>query len=221
LKTKAVVSVLGVSATAIISGLLLWGMLFGGEDITSLGLGGIFLASMLSHLTMVARDLFVPLFIPLTALYHPVLLGFSAGVGGAIGDVSAYALGWGVSESLEGKNKTEDLVDRWVSKYGLWAILVVAATPLPDLPIVMLAGSRRLPLKKLLVIEAAGKTALYSVGAFFGGRVFEVLIGAVGSLTASALLVVASIAFTFLITWGPSRDYIFGLIEKFVSSGDS
>jgi membrane protein YqaA with SNARE-associated domain len=196
-------------------------MLFGGEDITSLGLGGIFLASMLSHLTMVARDLFVPLFIPLTALYHPVLLGFSAGVGGAIGDVSAYALGWGVSESLEGKNKTEDLVDRWVSKYGLWAILVVAATPLPDLPIVMLAGSRRLPLKKLLVIEAAGKTALYSVGAFFGGRVFEVLIGAVGSLTASALLVVASIAFTFLITWGPSRDYIFGLIEKFVSSGDS
>lgn len=221
MKTKAVVSVLGVSATAIISGLLLWRMLFGGEDITSLGLGGIFLASMLSHLTMVARDLFVPLFIPLTALYHPVLLGFSAGVGGAIGDVSAYALGWGVSESLEGKNKTEDLVDRWVSKYGLWAILVVAATPLPDLPIVMLAGSRRLPLKKLLVIEAAGKTALYSVGAFFGGRVFEVLIGAVGGLTASALLVVASIAFTFLITWGPSRDYIFGLIEKFVSSGDS
>jgi membrane protein YqaA with SNARE-associated domain len=221
LKTKAVVSVLGVSATAIISGLLLWRMLFGGEDITSLGLGGIFLASMLSHLTMVARDLFVPLFIPLTALYHPVLLGFSAGVGGAIGDVSAYALGWGVSESLEGKNKTEDLVDRWVSKYGLWAILVVAATPLPDLPIVMLAGSRRLPLKKLLVIEAAGKTALYSVGAFFGGRVFEVLIGAVGGLTASALLVVASIAFTFLITWGPSRDYIFGLIEKVVPSGDS
>ena len=221
MKTKAVVSVLGVSATAIISGLLLWRMLFDGEDITSLGLGGIFLASMLSHLTMVARDLFVPLFIPLTALYHPVLLGFSAGVGGAIGDVSAYALGWGVSESLEGKNKTEDLVDRWVSKYGLWAILVVAATPLPDLPIVMLAGSRRLPLKKLLVIEAAGKTALYSVGAFFGGRVFEVLIGAVGGLTASALLVVASIAFTFLITWGPSRDYIFGLIEKFVSSGDS
>lgn len=221
MKTKAVVSVLGVSATAIISGLLLWRMLFGGEDITSLGLGGIFLASMLSHLTMVARDLFVPLFIPLTALYHPVLLGFSAGVGGAIGDVSAYALGWGVSESLEGKNKTEDLVDRWVSKYGLWAILVVAATPLPDLPIIMLAGSRRLPLKKLLVIEAAGKTALYSVGAFFGGRVFEVLIGAVGGLTASALLVVASIAFTFLITWGPSRDYIFGLIEKFVSSGDS
>jgi membrane protein YqaA with SNARE-associated domain len=221
LKTRAIVSVLGVSATAIISGFLLWRMLFGGEDITSLGLGGIFLASMLSHLTMVARDLFVPLFIPLTALYHPVLLGFAAGVGGAIGDVSAYALGWGVSESLEGKSKTEDLVGRWVRRYGLWAILVVAATPLPDLPIVMLAGSRRLPFKKLLVIEAAGKTVLYSVGAFFGGKVFEVLIGTVGSLTASALVVVASIAFTFLITWGPSRDYIFGLIEKVVPSGDS
>jgi hypothetical protein len=85
----------------------------------------------------------------------------------------------------------------------------------------MLAGSRRLPFKKLLVLEALGKTTLYSLGAFFGGRVFEILIGAVGSLTASALVVVASIAFTFLITWGPSRDRIFGLIEKFVSSGDS
>jgi len=221
LKTRAVVSILGVSATVIISGFLLWRMLLSGEEVTSLGLGGIFLASMLSHLTMVARDLFVPLFIPLTAIYHPVLLGFAAGVGGAIGDVSAYALGWGVSESLEGKSKTKDLVGRWVDKYGLWAILVVAATPLPDLPIVMLAGSRRLPFKKLLVLEALGKTTLYSLGAFFGGRVFEILIGAVGSLTASALVVVASIAFTFLITWGPSRDRIFGLIEKFVSSGDS
>jgi membrane protein YqaA with SNARE-associated domain len=219
LRTRAVVSILGVSATALISGFILWGMLFGGKDVTSFGLGGMFLVSMLSHLTMVARDIFVPLFIQLTPLYHPILLGLVAGVGGAIGDVSAYALGWGVSESFGGKSKTDDLVGRWVNRHGLWAVLIVAATPLPDLPVVMLAGSKRLPFRKLLVAEAAGKVAWYSVGALFGGSVFEALTGAVGSLTASALVVVASVAFTFLITWGPSRDYIFGLIEKFIPSG--
>ncbi len=73
----------------------------------------------------------------------------AAGVGGAIGDIIPYLLGLGVAETVEsGGGKAEDLVGRWIKKYGLWAVLVVAMTPLPDLPVVMLAGTRRLPLHK-------------------------------------------------------------------------
>ena len=81
-----------------------------------------------------------------------------------------YLLGLGVAETVEKQGgKAKDLVGKWLKKYGLWAVLVVAMTPLPDLPVVMLAGTRRLPLQKLLMVEVVGKSALYVLGAWVGG----------------------------------------------------
>jgi len=215
---SAYISIAAVSITALISGYFLWLLVTDVSKVEGLGLSGIFLVTLLSHLTMVARDIFIPLFLSLTPLYHPLILGTAAGVGGAIGDVAPYVLGMGVAETVKSDgSKAEDLVSRWISKYGLWAILIVAATPLPDLPVVMLAGTRRLPFKKLLIIEAIGKTALYSVGAFFGGWMFDLLIGAVGSLTASALILLTSITFCILLTWPPSRDWLFKLLDRFIT----
>ena len=212
-------SVIGVAVVSIISGYILWQMFLDVSSPQNLGLGGVFAASLLSHATMVARDIFVPLFLAMTPFYSPLMLGLSAGVGGAIGDLAPYVLGLGMAESLKDeKSRAGDLVSRWIQRYGLWAILIVAMTPLPDLPIVMLAGTRKLSLKRLLALEAAGKTVLYTIGAYFGGRIFEILIGAVGSFTASSLMVVGSIIFCILVTWPPSRDYLFGYIDKFIPS---
>ncbi len=60
---------------------------------TQYGLGGVFLVSLLSHATMVARDIFVPLFLTLSRFYNPLILGAAAGVGGALGDLVPYLLG--------------------------------------------------------------------------------------------------------------------------------
>jgi membrane protein YqaA with SNARE-associated domain len=185
-----------------------------------MGLSGIFLITLLSHATMVARDIFLPIFLALTPIYNPIVLGACAGVGGAIGDIIPYLLGMGVAETVEKPGgKAEDLVGKWIRKYGLWAVLVVAMTPLPDLPVVMLAGTRRLPLRKLLLIEVVGKTALYSIGAYIGGWVFDLLIGAVGSWVASVGMVVFSIVFSIALTWPPSRDWLFGLLDNLIPGG--
>lgn len=217
---RATLVIFGVSATALVSGYILW-LLF--TDITrveGMGLGGMLLVSLLSHATMVARDIFVPLFLSLTPLYNPILLGAAAGVGGAIGDIIPYMLGMGVAETIQkGNSRAEDMVSKWIKKYGLWAILVVAATPLPDLPVVMLAGTRRLPIQKLLFIEVVGKTALYSVGASVGGLVFNLLIGAVGSVTASVGMVIGSLVFSIALTWPPSRDWLFGILDRLIPGG--
>jgi membrane protein DedA with SNARE-associated domain len=126
----------------------------------------------------------------------------------------------GVAESIEGGGgRAEDLVGRWLKKYGFWAVLVVAMTPLPDLPVVMLAGTRRLPLHKLLMIEVVGKSALYVLGAWVGGGIFSFLIGAVGSTIASVGMVVASIVFSIILTWPPSRDWLFKLLDRFIPGG--
>lgn len=217
---RAYLTITGVTVTALVSGYLLLLLFTDKTRLEAMGLSGIFAASLLSHATMVARDIFVPLFLALTPFYHPVILGVSAGIGGAVGDIIPYLLGLGVAETVEDKgSRAEDLVGRWIKKYGLWAVLIVAMTPLPDLPVIMLAGTRRLPFAKLVILEATGKTILYSIGAFVGGRVFELLIGVVGSWVASIGMVVASIIFSVALTWPPSRDWLFGVLDRLIPGG--
>ncbi len=210
-------SILGVVVVALISGVLLWRLMVQGETLGRLGLIGVFVASMLSHLTVVARDMFVPLFLPLASVYHPVVLGSAAGAGAAIGEVTTYFLGWGVAESMEAMTGAEDKIAEWINKYGLWAVLLVALTPLPDTPIVILAGSRKLPFRRLLAVEVAGKSTLYSVGAVVGGLVYGGLESSLGAFAASGLMVVGSLVFCVAVTWKPSRDRIFGWMEKIIS----
>jgi len=213
-KPRAVISLVSVAVVAILSGVVLWRWTTNPDALGQFGLGGIFLASMLSHLTVVARDMFIPMFLPLASVYHPLVLGASAGIGAAIGELTTYFLGWGVAETLEENVQEDSRLSRWIRKYGLWAVLLVAVTPLPDTPIVLLAGSARLPFGKLFVVECVGKTALYSLGAVVGGIVFTGLTGTVGSFAASALMVVGSLVFCVLVTWRKSRDLIFGWFER-------
>jgi membrane protein YqaA with SNARE-associated domain len=216
MQKRAIYSIIGIITVAIISGGLLWKLMVQGDSLGQLGLIGVFIAAMLSHLTVVARDMFVPLFLPLASVYHPLILGSAAGTGAAIGEVTTYFLGWGVAESMEPLNESEDRIAQWINKYGLWAVLLVALTPLPDTPIVILAGSRKLPLGKLTIVEIIGKSILYSVGAFMGGLVYMGLENTIGAVLASSLMVLGSLIFSIVVTWKPTRDLIFGWVEKLI-----
>ena len=216
MKRRAIYSILGVITVAIISGALLWRLMVQGDSLGQLGLIGVLIAAMLSHLTVVARDMFIPLFLPLASVYHPVILGTAAGTGAAIGEVTTYFLGWGVAESFEEMSDTEDRIAHWINKYGLWAVLLVALTPLPDTPIIILAGSRKLPFTKLVVVEVLGKSVLYSVAALMGGLVYSGLENTLGTVVASGLMVIGSLVFSIAVTWKPSRDLIFGWMEKLI-----
>jgi membrane protein YqaA with SNARE-associated domain len=214
MRSRAVVSIVAVAVVAVLSGVVLWRWTIDPETLGQFGLGGIFLASMLSHLTVVARDMFIPMFLPLASVYNPLVLGASAGIGAAIGEITTYFLGWGVAETILENQGEDNRLSRWIRRYGLWAVLLVAVTPLPDTPIILLAGSNKLPFGKLFVVECVGKTALYSVGAVVGGVVFTGLTGAVGGITASVLMVAGSLLFCILVTWKKSRDLIFGWFER-------
>jgi membrane protein YqaA with SNARE-associated domain len=208
-------SIIAVLTIAVISGVILWKLMYNSQSLKQFGLFGIFIASLLSHLTVFARDMFVPLFIPLASVYNPVILGIFAGTGGALGEVTTYFLGWGVAESIE-MNNLEDRIARWIHKYGLWAVLLVAMTPLPDTPIVLLAGTRKLSFRRLLLVEILGKTALYSLGASIGGFVYTGLEDALGQIVASIIVVTGSLLFSIMVTWKPSRDWVFGLVDKLI-----
>ncbi|NQT09435.1 VTT domain-containing protein [Candidatus Bathyarchaeota archaeon] len=213
MRRKVILSIAGVVFVAAVSTYMLWRWTTNPESLGEIGLGSIFIVSMVSHLTVVARDMFIPLYLPLSSIYHPLALGASAGIGAAIGEVTTYLLGWGVAESIEDESGNNRL-SRWIRQYGLWAVLLVAITPLPDTPIVLLAGSNKLPFTKLFIVECIGKTTLYTIGAVVGGFVFTGLTGAVGGWMASFLIVVGSLAFCVLVTWKKSRDMIFGWFAR-------
>ncbi len=217
MKRKAILSIAGVVFVAAVSTYVLWRWTINPESLGQIGLGSIFVVSMVSHLTVVARDMFIPMYLPLASIYHPLALGLSAGIGAAIGEVTTYLLGWGVAESIRDQEGEDNRLARWIKKYGLWAVLLVAVTPLPDTPIILLAGSNKLPFVKLFIVECIGKTALYTVGAVVGGIVFMGLTGAVGGWMASLLMVVGSLAFCVLVTWKRSRDILFGWFERLFS----
>jgi membrane protein YqaA with SNARE-associated domain len=215
LRSRAFIGILGVSATAILSALILWRSMVDPNSLGQFGLIGVFLASLLGHLTVVAKDMFLPMYLSLTSTYHPAALGLAAGTGAALGEVATYVLGWGIAETVgDERSQTENKLADWFRRYGLWAVLLVASTPLPDTPIVLIAGSNRLPIGRLLVAELLGKTTLYSVGAVFGGYVFNGLVGAFGGLATSILTVVVSILFCIGITWGKSRELILGWFDS-------
>lgn len=214
MQKRAFISLFGVAVTAVLSALILWRWTSDPSQLGNLGLLGVSIASMMSHLTVVARDMFIPIFLPLASVYHPVVLGASAGVGAAIGELATYFLGWGVAESLQENQSEDSRLARWIRRYGLWAILLVAVTPLPDTPIVLLAGSNKLPFSKLFIVECVGKTTLYSIGAVVGGIFFTGLTRAVGGIAASLLIISASLLFCVLVTWKRSRDLIFGWFER-------
>lgn len=209
---KFIVNVIAALFTVIISGIILYETMVENNILGEIGLFGIFLSSLFSHLTVIGRGIFGPTFLILAQVYNPLVIGFFAGWGGAIGEVTTYYIGLTIREAVnEGK---ENSFREWIDKYGLILILLLAATPLPDTPIILLAGSSRFPVIKILIIEGFGKSLFYSFGAFFGVFIFVSLSDIVGSLITSTVIVGASIALCVLLTWEKSRKKIFKIGKK-------
>lgn len=59
---------------------------------------------------------------------------------------------------------------RWLSAYGVSALLVIAATPLPLTPALMFAGISRLPIAEVVLALWIGKLAKYLVYAWLASR---------------------------------------------------
>lgn len=213
MEKKALVNISAAILTAAISAVILYQTFLVGHQLQETGLIGIFLTSMFSHLTVVGRGLVVPAFASMITSFNPVLLGIAAGFGAAIGEVTTYYWGLGIQEAFR-ENEQNHTVSKWVEKYGWLAILIVAASPLPDTPIALLAGTARFPFKKFLIVQVIGKTAFYSFGAAVGGAVFQSLSSSAEEWSVSLLLLAASIVLCIVVSWSKARKKAVELLRK-------
>ena len=142
-----------------------------GEDVSDLGGAGYlgsFLVSVVANGTIILPVPGLFFLFALGASLNPVLVGLSAGVGGAIGELTGYAAGFSGRRILS-HNRAYIRAVGWVRKWGVWVLFLFTATPLPVDIVGIAAGALRFPIWKFLIICALGKTILYS-GMAFGGR---------------------------------------------------
>jgi membrane protein DedA with SNARE-associated domain len=139
--------------------------------VTTFGYAGVFFASLIGSASIIlpVPAFFVVIFAG--TVLNPLAVGIVAGIGSAIGEMTAYAAGYGGRVLVERKKRYRKLnyVERMFKKYGGFAVVFVfAATPLPDDLIGLFCGAIKYDTKKFFIATLAGKIILSIFLAYAG-----------------------------------------------------
>ena len=127
------------------------------KDFEAYGYPGIFLIALLANATVFIPAPGVAVVFAMGSIFNPLLVGLSAGTGGALGELSGYLAGFSGQAVVE-KTHIYARIHPWVEKYGGWAILVFAAIPNPFFDVAGLAaGVAKMPLWRFLLFCWVGK----------------------------------------------------------------
>ena len=102
-----------------------------------------------------------------------LLLGISAGIGGSLGEMTAYYIGTQGTETLEG-HKSYEWFQRGMKRMGGPIILVSALVPLLPVDAAgLIAGAVRYPVVKFLIYLAIGKVVMTATLMYLSAKAFQ------------------------------------------------
>jgi membrane protein YqaA with SNARE-associated domain len=167
----------------------------------SWGYPGAFLIGLASNAPIGFPMPLLVLLVPMASISNPVLVGLMGGLGGATGELTAYAAGYAgrfVWHDSQAYQRAKD----WVHKRGFVVVVLVGLAPLPLDPIGLAVGNLRLPAWKYLVACLPGKIVkclgltlfgAWGLNAFMHDSGFRLglLAAAAGAGAASLLLILA------------------------------
>jgi len=138
-------------------------------ELEGYGYLGVFLISMVASASIVIP---VPSWILVAAmaftLNNPILVGVVSGLGGTIGEMTGYLLGYGGRLALENVAIYNRMV-QWMKRWGSLTIFVLALIPNPLFDVAgAAAGSLRFPVWKFLLFGAAGRIPKNILFAYIG-----------------------------------------------------
>ena len=131
------------------------------------GYWGAFLVSLVSNATIVIPVPAIIIILALGAALPPVFVGLAAGIGSAIGEMTAYIVGVSGRGLVENRRLYDRLAE-WLKKWGVMIIFLFAITPLPFDLLGIVAGVLRFPIWKFFLACWLGKTALNIIIAYAG-----------------------------------------------------
>lgn len=164
---KNVTSLLAVVVAIALS----WGIFVYSDRLTSLaryGYIGIFFLSMIGNATiLLPMPSMVSVYIA-GGLFNPLVVGFVASAGGAIGELTGYLAGVGGHRIIE-ERKVFIRIQKWVRRYGLVGIFLFAMIPNPFFDMVGLtAGLLRVPVLHFLIATWLGQTVKFLLVSYLG-----------------------------------------------------
>ena len=129
---------------------------------------GVFIISAISSATIFFPAPGWAFVLAMAKFLDPIALGVTAGVGSAIGEITGYISGHGVSKIISTNNNFKKIKE-WIIKNDLLAIFVLAAVPNPLFDLAgIAAGSLGIKWWRFLIATAAGRIIRYVILAYLG-----------------------------------------------------
>ncbi len=168
------------------------------SELGNLGYLGLFLINLVGNATVVLPVPTFVLIFAFGAVFNPFLVGIVSALGGTIGEMTCYLLGFSGRGVVENRQMYDRAV-QWLRKWGVLTVFVFAATPSPFDVMGMVAGILRYPFWKFFLATLCGKTIKYILFALAGAWGWEFMMSGmspamyaiIAALAAGALLVVA------------------------------
>jgi membrane protein YqaA with SNARE-associated domain len=139
-------------------------------ELAAVGYPGILLVSFLGNATIVLPAPSLALVFAMGSALPPLLVGLSAGVGSALGELTGYAAGFGGQAAIENVVVYDRLVS-WMQRRGGITIFLLSVIPNPFIDLAgIAAGSLRYPIWRFLLFCLMGKVIKTTLTAWAGSR---------------------------------------------------
>ncbi len=133
------------------------------EEFGNLGYLGVFIASLVSSLTVILPVPGILVVLPLVTNLNPFLVALAGSTGGIIGEITGYTAGYS-GQGIVNKGKMYERVERWMKRWGIWTVFAFAFVPFLPFDIAgVVAGVLRYPLWKFLIVGWIGKTVKFII----------------------------------------------------------
>jgi membrane protein YqaA with SNARE-associated domain len=146
-------------------GLILWAQAF----VDAYGLGGAFVIAVFeSFIFPVPTATFIA---PFTALgTDPLAITLVATAGSLAGAVIGYLLGIKLGRPAADRlfKKHIPRVEEWYDRWGVWAVLIAAFSPIPFKVFTWTSGIFELDFRKFMIAAAIGRIAQFGIAAYVG-----------------------------------------------------
>jgi membrane protein DedA with SNARE-associated domain len=129
---------------------------------------GVFLLTLLSSATIILPSPALGVAALAGKTLNPWLVGLVGGVAAGLGEITGYMAGLGGSP-LAARSRFYPRIERWVRRWGMLTIFVLAFVPGPVIDLAgIAAGTMRMPFQRFLAACLAGKVLRFIVVAWVG-----------------------------------------------------
>jgi len=138
------------------------------ERLGNYGYVGVFLLTMLASASIVLPSPAIGVALVAGKILNPWLVGLTAGVAAGLGEITGYMAGLSGS-SLAARSRFYPRVERWVQRWGVLTIFILAVIPGPIFDLAgIAAGTMRMPFRYFLIACVIGKVVRFVGVAWLG-----------------------------------------------------